>query len=107
MFSRPASGETVTVTEAVALVPFVAVAVAVNVVVEVSGLVCTFPPAGGETGPIPLSMVTELALGEVHVKVVVPPGKTDCGLAVSVMKLTLIVTAAVTGVPSPPTAVAV
>ena len=72
------------------------------------GFTVTLPPVGGTHGlQAPLSMVTVVALGELHVSVTLPPGATDVGFAVRVMKLTVTVTACLTVVPSLPVAVAV
>ena len=93
-------------------------AVAVNMVVEVSGGVAMLPPEVGETG-LPLfirtglllasapTMVTELAWGALQVRVLVWPGATEVGLAVKVTAPTGTVSCCVTVVPSPPVAVAV
>ena len=100
------------------VLPPASLAVAVNIVVEVSGGVAILPPEVGVTG-LPLLigtglllasaplMVTELACGALHVNVLVPPGETEVGLAVNVTALTVTVSCCWTVVPSPPVAVAV
>ena len=73
------TGETVTVAVAVA-VPPLPCAVAVKVVVVVIGLVVTLPEAG-DTEPILLSIVSEVAFDVDHVRVDVPPDDTAVGEA--------------------------
>jgi len=73
------TGETATVAVAV-LVPPSPCAVAVKVVVELIGLVVTLPEAG-DTEPIPLSIVSEVAFDVDQVRVDVPPDDTAVGEA--------------------------
>jgi len=77
--SVTATCETETVAVAVAVPPGPC-AVAVKVVVVVIGLVVTVPDAG-DTEPMPLSIVSEVAFEVDQVKVEVPPDDTAVGEA--------------------------
>lgn len=95
--------ETVTVAVAV-VVPPAPCAVAVKVVVCVMGLVVTLPDAG-DTEPIPLLIVSEVAFAVDHVSVEVPPDFTAVGKAenwiVGAVWFTVTVTVCVVVPPGP------